>query len=195
MKKNKIVFILLSLFFVVACKDARKNETSTISEKDVKDEVITSVDEYKDTNPIKLSLYVNKSRVSEFKSSMNIFEDIVSLECYYTEDNMITDGKFKDVFNSYYTKYSNIDDYRIGYRIKFDTSDGNFDKYIFRPSDVYNYFDYIQTYLYDDIHQDSSWYSHVEDGAYNDNTLLTSIKLTASKYIDRVTSDYCFYLY
>ena len=43
--------------------------------------------------------------------------------------------------------------------------------------------------MYDDIHQTADYYDHISQEEYTDNTLLTSIKLTASTYIDKVNSD------
>ncbi len=192
----KKLVVLLFLLMLCGCGsddvnvnvDAKDFDNDNVNIKN--DEVNEEIkDKYVDDNPIKLSLYVDKKKISEFESSMVKFTDIVSLECYYTEDDSIIDGKFSDVFNNYYAKYNNIDNYKIGYRVKFSTSDGEVDRYIYRPSDVESYFNYIQTYLYDDIHQTTSWYSHVEDSKYNDSTRFTSIKFTASTYIDKVTSD------
>ena len=187
--KNKIILILI-IIVLAGCSTKKevKVKANTIIDKDIKEEEKVE-DVYVDNNPIKLSLYVDKKKISEYISPMTIYKDIVSLECYYTEDNNIINGKFKDVFNHYYNNYQDIDSYRIGYHIKFNTTDGEITKYIYRPSDVESFFNYIQVYLYDDVHQESSYYSHVTNEEYNDTTLLTSIKLTASMYIDRVNSD------
>ena len=191
MNRYRLIIMFFIMFLLVGCNSNNKNK---VNDKDIniKDEVKKEEkieDKYVDNNPIKLSLYVNKNKIKDFNSPMNIYTDIVSLECYYTEDDRVIDGKFSDVFSNYYSKYTNIDNYKIGYRVKFSTSDGEFDKYIYRPRDVESYFNYIQTYLYDDIHQSSSWYSHLEDNNYTENSRLTSIKFTASTYIDRVTSN------
>jgi len=51
-------------------------------------------------------------------------------------------------------------------------------------------FDYVQLYLYDDVHKEiGAWYSHVTEEEYNEDTLLTSIKLTASTNIDKIISN------
>ena len=187
--KKRIILIIVCLLLFSGCNN--KKEVRVKAKKIIDKEIVNNEDnnKYVDNNPIKLSLYVDKNKVSEYNSPMTIYKDIVSLECYYTEDNRIIDGKFKDVFNKYYSNYQNIDEYRIGYYIKFNTTDGEVSKYIYRPSDVESFFNYIQVYLYDDVHQESSYYSHVTNEEYNDNTLLTSIKLTASMYIDRINSD------
>lgn len=187
--KKKVVIICIVALCLVGCsnkKEIKVKEKKVIDQDAIKEE---KVNEYIDNNPIKLALFVDNKKISEYSSSMTIYEDIVSLECYYTEDDSIIDGKFKDVFNHYYNNYKDIDNYKIGYHIKFNTSDGEISKYIYKPSDVESFFNYIQVYLYDDVHQDDSWYDHISKEEYNDSTLLTSIKLTASMYIDRVNSD------
>ena len=182
----KRFFLFIIVLFLCGCeKNVVDNNLNTSLESFSKKEV----EEVKEENPVKISLYYRGEKKDNINISFPALADIISLECYYTDDNNIISGEFKDVFNYYYSQYEVFDQYRIGYRIRFSTTDGDFDKYIYRPGDVMSFFNYIQIYLYDDIHQESSWYSHVEDSDYNENTLLTSIKLTGSVYIDRVSDD------
>ncbi len=187
---KKVVIVIL-IILLCGCNNKVENKVDDVTDKVVnaKEEENKEEEVVVNNNPIKLALYVNKEKVSTYSSPMNQFTDIVSLECFYTDEDRVSNGKFKDVFNSYYGNYSDIDKYKIGYRIRFSTVDGEVDRYIYRPRDVEAYFNYIQTYLYDDIHQDSGWYSHVEEKDYTDNTLLTSVKLTASVDIAKVNSD------
>ncbi|MEE3343291.1 MAG: hypothetical protein VZS44_04285 [Bacilli bacterium] len=180
--------ILFSIIFFLLLSGCNNRKEVRVEAKKIIDKEVVK-DKYVDNNPIKLSLYVDKNKIANYKSPMTIYKDIVSLECYYTNDDKIIDGKFKDVFNSYYSKYRDIDKYKIGYYIKFSTVDGEISKYIYRPSDVDSFFNYIQVYLYDDIHQGDGYYDHISNEEYNDDMLLTSIKLTASMYIDKVSSD------
>jgi hypothetical protein len=184
---KKVVLVLLAIVICGCGEVNNKVEDKTVT-SDHEEEVVEVVEEKKDDNPIKLALYINGKKVDSYSSPMTIYTDIVSLECYYTDEDEIVSGNFKDVFNKYYSNYVDIDKYKIGYKIMFDIPNETVTRYIYRPGDVFDYFNFIQTYLYDDIHQDSSWYSHVEDSEYNDNTLLTSIKLTASTDIDKVSS-------
>ena len=186
--KKKALIICIIVLLLAGCTE-KKKEVSVKSKEIKPKEIVGEKEEYVDTNPIKLSLYVDKKKVSEYISTMPLYKDIVSLECYFTEDNNIPAGKFKEVFNNYYNKYQNISEYKIGYHIKFNTQDKEISKYIYRPSDVEEFFDYIQVYLYDDVHQEDGFYDHVSNEEYNDKTLLTSIKLTGSTYIDKVNSD------
>ncbi|MCQ2456270.1 MAG: hypothetical protein MJ096_02840 [Clostridia bacterium] len=48
---------------------------------------------------------------------------------------------------------------------------------------------HLEIYLYDDVHQpDGAWYSHVTEYDLNDETVFSSIKVTAGEMIDEVTS-------
>ena len=64
----------------------------------------------------------------------------------------------------------------------------NIKKTILRPKDTEEFYDYLEVYLYDDYHRTGGWYSHTTDSEFNDNTLLTSIKLTAGKNVSEITS-------
>lgn len=46
---------------------------------------------------------------------------------------------------------------------------------------------YLEIYLYDDIHQDGGWYYHLTKETTDDNTVISSIKLTAGKNIEKVS--------
>ena len=90
------------------------------------------------------------------------------------------------MWNTYYQNYQDIDSYKIGYHLEFETSTKKIDKTILKPSDTESIFEYIQVYLYDDINQESVSYSHITDDKITENTILTSIKLTASTKIDEI---------
>lgn len=47
---------------------------------------------------------------------------------------------------------------------------------------------YIEVYLYDDVHQpDGTWYSHLTEYTTNNDTVISSVKLTAGAKIDSVS--------
>ena len=103
---------------------------------------------------------------------------------------MITGNQFQNVFKDYLDKYTNIDNFKIGYKISFLTSNGEVNKTILSPKDTEEFFNYLEIYLYDDYHrQPGVWYSHTTEEEYNEETLLTSIKLTAGKNINDIISD------
>lgn len=192
LKNNFSVVIVVSLLLIlVGCTyngSEGKNKAKVLDNSDKKD----FVEPYIDNNPIKLSLYLNdngtRNKITSYNSSLIQYKDIVSLEVYYTSDDTIGASNQKEMWNRYYDTYQEINEYKIGYHIKFKTNDGEVDTNILSPNDVFSFFDYIQVYLYDDINQESSFYSHLENDDVTEKTLFTSIKLTASTKIAEVVS-------
>lgn len=151
---------------------------------------------WKDDNQIKVGLYKyygrgqNRKLISEYNDNWSYHNDISSFEVFYTNEDEIEGKTFQRIFKEIYDKYDNIENYKIGYEISFKTINEEFTKTILSPNDTLEYFDYIETYLYDDFHREIGvWYSHTTEEEMNDTTLLTSIKLTAGKKIEEVISD------
>ena len=194
---KKILIITCLLLTLTSCsyktqpinkKDNKKNITSNVKEE-IKDTYI-------DNNPITLGIYMytNSStpryKTNEYKNNWKLNVDICSLEIFYTNEDQIPGTNFKNLWNNYYQNYTDINSYKIGYLIEFNTAnEGKIKKYIKSPQDTDSIYKYIQLYLYDDIHQDGGWYSHITENEYNNDSILTSIKLTGSTYIDEITSD------
>ena len=95
------------------------------------------------------------------------------------------EGEQVNLWNQYNEKDSN---YKIGYIIEYKIEDREVRQVIYSPHDTEAIFNDIQVYLYDDIHQDKKAYSHVTNDDYDKDTVFTSIKLTASTNIDKVSS-------
>lgn len=194
---KKILIITCLLLTLTSCsyktqpinkKDNKKNITSNVKEE-IKDTYI-------DNNPITLGIYMytNSStpryKTNEYKNNWELNVDICSLEIFYTNEDQIPGTNFKNLWNNYYQNYTDINSYKIGYLIEFNTTnEGKIKKYIKSPQDTDSIYKYIQIYLYDDIHQNEGWYSHITENEYNNDSILTSIKLTGSTYIDEITSD------
>lgn len=194
LNKERVIFLLV-LFLLSGCSFKKDMEKLEDKKSDVKDEIVNDnevVDDYVDSNPIKLGMYVHqngiKNLTSVYDSSFAQYQDIVSFEVYYTTEELLK-GNQKTLWSNYYSNYQeDISFYKIGYNISFETlSQGKIVKNILSPDDVNDFFDYVQVYLYDDINQTSSWYSHITQSDMTDNTILTSIKLTASTKIDEIT--------
>ena len=146
-----------------------------------------------------MSLYKNRKDEklrrkydSTFQARWVAGTDITSFECIASDADEIpnNDRYFQDLWKDEWNKFENCDQCKIGYRVQFQTVDGQkFDKMILKPGDEKDYFDYIENYLYDDIHQvKGQWYSHLEPEQISDNMILSSMKFTAGKKIDQVMS-------
>ena len=200
MKKILISLIITSLlalgFIVYKEKITKENNNPSIKQENIKPNMPLETTKYIDNNPIKIGLYKyygrykNRELITEYTETWTYHKDISSFEVFYTNDSSITGNYFQDTFKEYYDKYENIDNYKIGYLISFITNNGEIKKMILSPKDTEDFFDYLEIYLYDDYHrQKGVWYSHTTEEEYNDETLLTSIKLTAGKNIADIISD------
>ena len=197
MKKFLMLFICL-LCFTGCLKDDNKKEVEIDNSDVLKDEVIPESPEeiippYVDDNPIKVGLYVysngRRFLADVYESAWPIYTDINGFTAYFSNEKEISNQRLQTVWKSLYDSYTDISDYKIGYHVKFSTTEGDKEQTILKPSDGISVYEYIQVYLYDDIHQTGSWYSHIEDNAMKEDTILTTIKLTTSTKIANVTSD------
>jgi len=186
---KKILLMLLMLSLTTACtkeevkkEKPKEKETTPIVEEQIVEE------EYIDDNPIKLSFYLQNGgiyeRKTEYYDPYQAYTDIDWFNVFLTEDNTITNSGVKNTWYTYFNKYQNINDYRIGYEVKFKLKNGKeFLETVTKPKNVYGYSfsEYVYIWVYDDANATASWYRHLEPGEENENTLLTSIKLMATE--------------
>jgi len=189
-----IITILILLYIVNPLKNNNivENPQSNIKNEDILE--IEEKNKYTDTNPIIVGLYKNyhngnnRKLIKEYNAKWSYHNDISSFEVFYTNEEEISGSNQIKTFDLYKNNYQNIDNYRIGYIISFSTTTKEINKIILSPQDTEEYFDYLENYLYDDYHRNGEWYSHTTEEEYNDDTLLTSIKLTAGKLVNEITS-------
>jgi len=192
-----LIIIIISFFsFKYLNHNNKLEKDNPIKMDNIKPNLSEEKNEYKDENPIQIGLYkyygYNKNRelITEFSNFWNYYNDISSFEVFFTKENSITGKNFQDTFKEYYEKYTNIENYKIGYKVSFITNNEEINKIILSPKDTEEFFEYLEIYLYDDYHrQKGVWYSHTTEEEYNENTLLTSIKLTTGKLINEIISD------
>lgn len=191
------MFILAFLFIFIMgyIKENNNNlETSNNDNHIVEEKKEEEINKFIDTNPIILGLYKyygsdkNRELITEYTANWEYHKDISSFEVYYTQEKEITGQNQIKTFDLYKDNYDNIDNYRIGYKINFKTNDKEYNTEIIRPRETEEFSDYLEIYLYDDYHRTGGWYSHTTDSEFNENTLFTSIKLTAGKKVNEITS-------
>ena len=190
---KKITILLLCFVCLFGCSIIEKEQVA--KDTYVKSSIeVDNNQEYVDDNPIKLGLflyddnYQNKEVIKDtYYADFISNKEIGSFEVFLTDSKVINGKNFKDTWNKYYDMYDNIDNYKIGFNIKFMLYDGtSYEGNILEP-DIYKFGRYFYIYLYDDIHQtDGTFYSHLE--SMNENTLITSIKLYAVDCINEVES-------
>lgn len=203
MKKGLIGIAILLIFTIaiglgykVYLDNKNILDKANIKKEEQTTEIVPNQNEYIDNNPIKLSLYKyyghnkNREKVTEYTANWQYHKDISSFEVFFTEENTIDGDYFQNTFKKYYDDYENINHYKIGFHLNFLTQEQEVNKTILSPKDTEDFFDYLEVYLYDDYHQKIGiWYSHTLENEMNDETFLTSIKLTSGKLINEITSD------
>lgn len=185
---KKSILLLLIVFLITGC--GGKKENVTVSNDDIIEEPQVIEDVYHDDNPIKIGLYMNGKKISEYTTSFVDDKDIASFDVYFTSEDDVGSSNTKYNFNKYYNNYENIEKYKIGFFVSFDTKDKHYEKVVLDPDVEFALAPCIYLYLYDDVHQpDGAWYSHITKNEYDDETVFSSIKLYMAEKSSDITSD------
>ena len=188
---KKILILVLILFVTTSCT---KEEPQIKKEKVTKKEEVVEKDTYKDNNTTPISLYklegntlVRQTTITKHLSSM---EDIDIFQVYpSTEDNIKVTNYATDFYNEY-SKYNENNNLKIGFQIDYTANNEEISYLILNPTNAMEKWEYIMGYLYDDyLNKDKSFYSHIEEGEYTDNNLISSIKLQGGYQVDKITSN------
>lgn len=190
----KTIIILILLLLTVGCDEKEElsppinepNKEELIEETEI-EEIIT--EEYIDDNPITVGLYKNGKIVKTYNKKFHDKSDIDTFNVVFSNEENLGSTNLKKNWNKYYSKYENIDNYKIGFLLEFDTDEKHVENLILDPSAKYVAGPYVFVYLYDGIHQkDGAKYSHLEMKDIKDNTIYASIKLYMSSKTNKITS-------
>lgn len=143
--------------------------------------------------PETVGLYIPAEDGTKARKLVSVFEgkrvakrDIDCFEALATQEAYVSGSSFTGIWKQAWEEAGAAQDSKIGYMIEFALADGQTVKQTIRkPSDAKWFYDYLEIYLYDDIHQ-KGWYSHLEDENITAQTVISSIKLTAGSKIDQV---------
>lgn len=187
MRKIFCIFSTLIILISTGCeKDVIENKKIETTNKEETVEIL-------DDNPIKIGIYNRNSNgyhliKNEISLPWNQYKDIIVFKILPTNEEYINGWYMQDIFPKYWNNYDNIDDYKIGFTLKYTTKDGDFTWNIIKPSDrMYNVFNFVQLYVYDDVTpKKGSWYDHLDDHEITNDVRFTSIKLCASTFINEI---------
>lgn len=187
MKKILVIVVILLTICGCAKKDEVKQETK---KEEKKEEVIE--DTYKDENTTPIGIYNLQgntlTKLTKINKTPVVEQDLGVFQIYPSnEDTVVLSKAFGPAFYDEWNKYQNI---KLGFNLKFTLSDGrNISYNIFSPENTFDQWEYLMNYLYDDYNNyGKSFYSHIEKEEFNENTLMTAIKLQSSYSIDQVNS-------
>ena len=195
---KRIILIIIMILFICGCTNNKEKEQ--IKENNVKEKVEEKekvkekevIDTYKDENTTPIGIYKLEgntlTRLSTINETPVVEKDIGIFQIYPSnEENIYLNKGFGLACYDEWTKYNNI---KLGFNIKFSLSSGeNISYNIFSPENTFDKWEYLMNYLYDDYTNfGKGFYSHIEKEEFNDNTLVTAIKLQNSYSIDQVNS-------
>ena len=187
---KKVIVILIAIALLAGC--SKKDTKQKNIKKQDKTEVIEEKITYKDNNSMPIGIYQDNNklvRLTEYTANFNIDQDIAVFQIFPSnEENIPYTNKFGNMF---YEKWSSlVNNHKIGFNLKYTSTDGtNISHNILEPAATMAYGNYLQIYLYDDYyHRNDSWYSHIENNEYNNDTLFTSIKITGGTDVNKINS-------
>ncbi len=189
---KKVILCLIILILLSGCSVKKAESTNQDKENDENIQEEEVKEKYVDNNPIKLSFYNKTSSSIKLVTSLDCEwekgTDITWPNVFPTNESSLTPGTTKALWSEYWKDYVNKN-YKFGLEIFYSLSNGkNIDLTVLKHSDSSPSFAYVQVYLYDGYNATTSWFDHLEDNEFTDQTVFTSIKLTASPYIDQVVS-------
>ena len=196
---KNVIFIFLILITLVGCnkKDNASNKNN-FEEKEqienIQDNIIEE-EKYVDDNPIKISFYQGSNgvyrRLDKFKSQVVEMSEIGIFSIVLSDEEEVYGSSIKNLFQEKSLSIENFNHYKIGFNVKFTLQDGRIiDENIFKPLNYGNYgfSHYLYAWIYDDINT-TGWHSHIEEDEYNENTIMSSIKLMWGPTSNEIASD------
>lgn len=177
---KKIIIVLVIIVLCCGCINTKKEE------KKKKKVDIEYVEHYKDLNNTPISFYSSNDsglvKLTKINKKLVSMEDIGIFQIYPSDEETISlNGGFGNSFYNEWNKYNTNNNLKIGFNIKFSTDTEDISYNIFNPSNCMEKWEYLLNYLYDDYaNRGKSFYSHIEENEYNENTLFTSIKLQSN---------------
>ena len=183
--------IVIGIILLTICGCTKKEKTKEEPKKqEEKKEIIENI--YKDENITPIGVYNLQGNTLTKLKTINktpvIEQDLGVFQIYPSNEDTINLSKaFGPSCYDEWSKYQNV---KLGINIKFSLSNGqNISYNIFSPENTFDQWEYLMNYLYDDYNNyGKSFYSHIEKEEFNNNTLITAIKLQSSYSIDQVNS-------
>jgi len=202
MKKIIILILILVIVYIGYLnifKETISDETNIATDEGNMQDIIidNSEDVYVDTNPMSVGFYLLKNNkmelVEEYTAPWTVGPpDICVLSVLPSSEDIVNESTFKTAFEKCISEYEDVEEYRIGYHIKFNMIDGTFiDKNILTVGDAEDKesFQYIMVFLYDDVNlKPGQRKYHVEEETFTEETIFSSIKLTGGVNANDVES-------
>ncbi|MBE6587268.1 MAG: hypothetical protein E7647_02500 [Ruminococcaceae bacterium] len=199
-RRGLILIIALSVLLCsCTARDNEKEETTfdTDNINIVVSEVTTSPPETEPPLPCligfydELTTYGNYTRLTEWHEPWVSGKDIAVFDVIPSSDDSLVGSDYKELWVEQSEKISPDSLVKPYFLLEYTLKDGTE-----KALEIKSYVDaeaviaegYLEVYLYDDIHQDGGWYYHLTENTTNEDSVISSFKLTAGKEIYSVKS-------
>lgn len=125
-------------------------------------------------------------RLTEYVCRWKRGKDIDCFEALVSDSETLTGKNFLSICKEAWMTLPDPYVMRIGYTLRYTLADGQTVDMVIRSPDDIDHTEYVECYLYDDVHQKGGFYTHLSEAQMNENTLITSIKITCGDRIDEV---------
>lgn len=188
--KKIIIAIIIVLIITTGCTKQKKEEKKT-KEKTI--EKVEEIPKYEDLNNTPIAFYSikgnNLQKLYSINKELAIEEDIGLFQIFPSQEEQIPITNFAEDYYNQWQVY-NQNNLKVGFNIKFKVNNQDISYNILSPSNTMDKWEHLMTYLYDDYaNRNKSFYSHIENTEYNDNTLFTAIKLQSSYSCSEISSN------
>ena len=191
----KKIILFLVLLLICGCHKEEKHifELPNTNEKEEVEEIEEPV--YIDDNPIKIAFYKKENGIykilNKYSSHVEKLKEIGIFSIILSDMEEVSGDSIKSLFKEMSSNISNFSNYKIGFNVKFTLIDGRvINTNVFKPVEYTNYgfSPYLYAWIYDDVNA-NGWHSHIEEKDFNENTIMSSIKLMWGNESNLINSD------
>lgn len=130
-----------------------------------------------------------RHRLNEYVSKWTRGKDIDCFETLISDAETLTGKNYYSICKETWATLPAPYAMRIGYTLRYTLEDGReISMTITSPDDI-SHTEYLECYLYDDVHN-KGFYTHLSEKGMKDDTLITSVKLTCGDKIAQVEKIY-----
>lgn len=132
------------------------------------------------------------TRLAEWKAPWIVGRDIAVFDIIPSTAETLSSPSYKRLWNEEENKNFPDSEFKPWFILEYTLNDGTSEEITINGyEDAQKVTDngYLEIYLYDDIHQEEgAWYYHLTKDTTTENTVISSVKLTAGKLISSVTT-------
>ena len=193
-----LICVMAMTLFLVSCQNATGDQETSGTQVATQATAQETETVYQDASSVnEIGLYLKHREIGsyelieEYTGPWTAGIDIKAFEAFASNETNISGETYGNLWKARWFDNDEAQNSKIGYCLSFTLSGGKeYVQTMIRPSDTVGEFnDYIEVWIYDDIYNlGASWYSHLTEADFNEESICSSIKLTAAEKIGDVNT-------